>query len=68
MRVLLASSFVEEIRQDQVRLVDLHRELSLGVPKPLARKKAGTGRGSGSQGWDKGRPWTSGLRKKPKVN
>ena len=61
-RVLLVTGCIEEVRQDYLRLVDLYQELPLGIPKPLAKKRPN----KGWDGWDKGRPWTSGPLKKHK--
>ena len=57
--VLLADEYVWDVRQDEVKLVDLHQLVPFGVPKPPPKKKkdatgwgAETGWGSSDHGWN----------------
>ena len=51
--VLLSSGCAEAVRQDFVKLVDLHQQLPFGIPKPIViKKRSMSGWGSGSNGWD----------------
>ena len=52
-RILLASGCIEEVRQNYVRLVDLHMLLPLGIPKPLVKKRPRTSGGVQSKGGEK---------------
>ena len=54
--VLFSSGMIKKVRQDQMMLVDLHRKLPFGVPRPLSelkkKKKPKTGGWGSTSGWE----------------
>ena len=51
-RIVLASGCVTDVRQDYVRLVDLHGIFPLGIPKPVVKKRPRSSWGVQSKGWE----------------